>query len=93
MATGTVAVSRDVRLSAMANSFQLKMNASTPAAISPGTASGRLTRQNACRGSQPSTSAASSSSCGISRKKAIISQIVIGRLTVTCVRTRAARVS
>ena len=40
IATGTVAVSRDVRMSAIGNSFQLKMNARMPAAISPGTASG-----------------------------------------------------
>ena len=73
IATGTVASSREVRLSATGNSFQLKMKARMPAAMRPGTTSGSVTRRNASSGRQPSTSAASSISGGISRKNARIS--------------------
>src|SRR5438034_6286235 len=93
IATGTVARSRDVRLSATGNSFQLKMNARMPDAIRPGMTSGSVTRRNASSGRQPSTSAASSISGGNSRKNARISHTVIGKLIVTCVRINAMRVS
>ena len=50
------------------NSFQAKMNASRPAVTSPGAASGTTTLRNAWNRVAPSTSAASSSSFGVSRK-------------------------
>ena len=59
---------RVVSVIASRNSFQTKMNASSPAVTSPGAASGSTILRKAWKWVAPSTSAASSSSCGISRK-------------------------
>ena len=64
-----------------------------PDAISPGAASGSAIDQNARKGGQPSTCAASLSSGGISPKNAIINHTVMGRFMVTWVRISAPSVS
>ena len=50
------------------NSFHDRVKAKIPAEISPGTASGRMTRVRICQREAPSTSALSSSSKGMVRK-------------------------
>ena len=70
-ATGAVRdASVDVSTLANRKSFHAAMNARIPAVNTPGMASGRMTRRNACSGVAPSICAAFSRSQGISRKNA-----------------------
>ena len=69
-----------VRMSANRNSLQENEKTMTPAARSPGVASGRRMCRNAVQRLAPSASAASSISRGISVRKPFNIQIVNGRL-------------
>src|SRR5690242_2271104 len=73
MATGIVLeFPVEVKISEYRNSSQQSRNANSPVAITPGLASGRITRNSAPSRVQPSTRAASSSSRGSEPKKLLI---------------------
>ena len=59
------------------------MKISSPAVTRAGAESGRITRVSDWTGVQPSTSACSASSAGMSRKKLVSTQIANGRENAT----------
>ena len=69
-----------VKISANRNSLHAKVKMMMPAAMIPGAASGISTRQKAIQRVAPSTSAASSSSSGISVRNPFSIQMANGRL-------------
>src|SRR5262249_37655581 len=77
-ATGTVRVVGPARISAKRKLFQEKMNDSTAVATTPLRAMGSATYRNDSGREQPSISAASSISCGMSSKNPIISHTASG---------------
>src|SRR5690606_2251727 len=91
--TGKVAAWDLVNGNASTRSLHARMNENTLTAARPGPASGRITRRNAPRWPQPSTSAASSSSLGRSMKKPCSIQVANGMLSAMYGRISASRVS
>jgi len=77
----------DIALSNAAQNFRYS------AATMPGVESGRITRNKALRGEQPSINAASSISQGTVRKNAAIIQITRGNINDVYVKIKAALVS
>ena len=69
-----------VRINAKRNSLQANVKTIVAAAISPGNASGSSTRRKEVHRLAPSTSAASSSSSGISARKPFSIQMANGKL-------------
>ena len=79
-----------IRVSATMYSFQAAMKAKITAVASPGSDSGRITRQSAPRRPHPSTAAASSISFGMDAKNARRIQMANARLKAALVRMSAA---
>ena len=88
-AMGSVRVSRPARITEKRKLFQENTNERIAVAITPGRTSGSAIRTNTPRYEQPSISAASSSSEGTSSKNEIITQMMMGRLTMRWVRISA----
>src|SRR3970282_864418 len=92
-ATGRVCALVAVRMSAKRNSFQEKMKTKIAVTTNPGAARGSAMRRNAENQEQPSTSALSSSSRGISLKNPRSSHVAKGRFIVEYAITRLAQLS
>src|SRR2546425_10611820 len=86
---GKVRVERPARITEKRKLFHEKTKDRMAVATTPGLTSGRAMRQKTPRYEQPSMRAASSSSAGTSSKKEIITQMMMGRLTMRGVRMSA----
>ena len=86
---GSVRVCRPARITENRKLFHENTKDRIAVATTPGFTSGSAMRQKTPRGEQPSMSAASSRSAGTSSKNEIITQMMIGRPTMRCVRMSA----
>src|SRR5215470_2269810 len=90
---GKVRVERPARITEKRKLFQENTKERMAVATTPGLTRGRAMRQKAAKYEQPSISAASSRSAGTSSKKEIMTQMMMGRPTMRCVRISAPKVS